>query len=51
MTKKENECENLEEEVVSLRVEVNNLNKNLKSSQVLENIPNSQRPYNYKSRL
>jgi hypothetical protein len=36
---------------VTLRVEVNKLNKNLKISQVLENILNSQRPYNDKSGL
>jgi hypothetical protein len=30
--KKEEDCENLGEEVVSLRVEVDKLNKNLKSS-------------------
>ena len=41
--KKEEECENLEEEVVALKVEVKNLNKNLKSSQVLEDILNCQR--------
>ena len=51
MIKKENECENLEEKVVSLRVEVNKINKNLKISQVLENILNSQRPYSDKSGL
>jgi hypothetical protein len=33
---------------VTLRVEVNKLNKKLKSSQVLENILNSQRPYSDK---
>jgi hypothetical protein len=35
MIKKEEYCEKLEEEVVTLRVEVDKLNKNLKSSQVL----------------
>jgi hypothetical protein len=48
MIKKEKECENLEKEIVTLRVEVNKLNKNLKISQVLENILNSQRPYSDK---
>jgi hypothetical protein len=38
MIKKEEYCEKLEEEVVTLRVEVDKLNKNLKSSQVLEDI-------------
>jgi hypothetical protein len=51
MIKKEKECEKLEKEIMTLRVEVNKLNKNLKSSQVLENILNSQRPYNDKSGL
>jgi hypothetical protein len=36
---------------MTLRVEVKNLNKNLKSSQVLENILHSQRPYSEKSIL
>jgi hypothetical protein len=36
---------------MTLRVEVNKLNNNLKSSQVLENILNNQRPYSDKSRL
>jgi hypothetical protein len=36
---------------VSLRVEVNKLNKNLKISQVLEDILNSQRPCSDKSGL
>jgi len=35
MMKKEEDSENLEEEVVTLRVEVYNINKNLKISQVL----------------
>ena len=35
MIKKEKECEKLEKEAVSLRVEVNKLRKKLKSSQVL----------------
>jgi hypothetical protein len=48
MIKKEKECEKLEKEIMTLRVEVNKLNKNLKSSQVLENILNSQRPYSDK---
>jgi len=43
MMKKEEDCENLGEEVVSLRVEVEKLNKNLKSSQVLEDILRYQR--------
>jgi hypothetical protein len=38
MMKKEEDCEKLEEEVISLRVEVVNLNKKLKISQVLEDI-------------
>jgi hypothetical protein len=42
MMKKEEYCEKLEEEVISLRVEVENLNK-LKSSQVLEYILSYQR--------
>jgi hypothetical protein len=49
--KKEKECEKLEKEVVTLRVEFNKIRKNLKSSQVLENILKSQTPYNDKSRL
>jgi hypothetical protein len=44
MINKEEYCEKLEEEVVSLRVEINKLNKNLKISQVLEDIINSQSP-------
>ena len=44
MMKKEKECEKLEKEIVTLRVEVNKLNKNLKIYQVLEKILNSQRP-------
>ena len=51
MIKKENEYENLKKEVVTLRIEVNNIMKNLKSSQMLENILNSQRPYSDKSGL
>jgi hypothetical protein len=51
MIKKEKECEKLEKEIMTLRVEVNKLSKNLKSSQVLENILHSQRPYSDKSRL
>jgi hypothetical protein len=43
MMKKEEKCEKLEEEVVSLRVEVDKLKKNLKSSQVLEDILSCQR--------
>jgi hypothetical protein len=47
MMKKEEYCEKLEEEVISLRVEVDKLKKNLKSSQVLENIISCQRsPFN-----
>jgi hypothetical protein len=49
--KKEKECEKLEKEVVTLRVEFNKIRKNLKSSQVLENILKSQTPYSDKSRL
>jgi hypothetical protein len=48
MIKKEKECEKLENEVISLRIKVNKLNKKLKSSQVLEKICNSQRPCNDK---
>jgi hypothetical protein len=51
MIKKENECENLEEEVMLLRFEVNKLITNLKIYQVLENILNSQRPHSEKSGL
>jgi hypothetical protein len=36
MTKKEEECEKIEEEVVSLRIEVDRLNKKLKNSPVLD---------------
>ena len=43
MIKKEKECEKLEKEIATLRVEVNKLNKNLKISQVVEDIINSQR--------
>jgi hypothetical protein len=47
MMKKEEDCEKIEEEVVTLRVEVVKLNKNLKSSQVLEDILRCQRsPFN-----
>jgi hypothetical protein len=47
MMKKEEYCEKLEEEVITLRVEVVKLNKNLKSSQVLEDILSCQRsPFN-----
>jgi hypothetical protein len=47
MMKKEENCENLEEEVSSLRVEVDKLNKNLKRSQVLECILSCQiSPFN-----
>jgi hypothetical protein len=49
--KKEKVCENIEKEVMTLRFEVNKLSKNLKISQVLENILNSQRPYIDKSGL
>jgi hypothetical protein len=49
--KKLKECEKLKKEIVTLRIQVNKLNKNLKSSQVLENILNSQRPYSDKSIL
>jgi hypothetical protein len=48
MIKKEKECEKLEKEIVTLRVEFNKLSKKLKSSQVLENILNSQIPYSDK---
>jgi hypothetical protein len=41
MMKKEEDSEKLEEEVVSLRVEVDNINKNLKRSQVLEGFQRS----------
>ena len=51
MINKEKECENLEKEFLTLRVEVNKLSKNLESSEVLENILNNQKPYNDKSRL
>ena len=51
MIKKEKKCEKLEKKVVTLRVEFNKLRKNLKISQVLENILNSQRPYNDKFEL
>jgi hypothetical protein len=51
MIKKEKECEKLKKEFMTLRVEVKNINKNLKSSQVLENILNRQKPYNDKSGL
>jgi hypothetical protein len=50
MIMKEKECEKLEKEIMTLRVEVNKLSKKLKSSQVLENILNNQSPYNEKSR-
>jgi hypothetical protein len=47
MMKKEDDCEKLEEEVVSLRVEVGKINKNSKRSQVLEDILKFQRsPFN-----
>jgi hypothetical protein len=48
MVNKEKECENLENEVMTLRVEFNKLNNNLKISQVLESILDSQRPYSEK---
>jgi hypothetical protein len=48
MIKEEKECEKLEKEITTLRVEVHKISKNLKSSQVLENILNSQRPYSDK---
>jgi hypothetical protein len=51
MIKKETECENIDKEVVTLRFDVNKLINNLKISQVLENILNSQRPYSDKSGL
>jgi hypothetical protein len=51
MINKEKECEKLEKEIVTLRIQVNKLSKNLKSSQVLENILNGERPYSDKSRL
>ena len=38
MMKKEEDCEKLEEEFVSLRVEVFKLNEDMKISQVLEDI-------------
>jgi hypothetical protein len=40
---KEEYCEQIEEEFISLSVEVDKLNKNLKGSQVLEDILNNQR--------
>jgi hypothetical protein len=43
MMKKEEDSENLEEEVVSLRFEVDKLKKSMKSSQVLEDILNCHR--------
>jgi hypothetical protein len=47
MMKKEEYCEKLEEEVITLRVEVVKINRNLKISQVLEDILNRQRsPFN-----
>jgi hypothetical protein len=42
MMKKEEDCEKLEEEVISLKVEFDKLKKNLKISQVLEDILNFQ---------
>jgi hypothetical protein len=36
MMKKEEDCEKLEEEFISLRVEVDGLNKNMNNSQLLE---------------
>jgi hypothetical protein len=38
MANKEEECEKLEEEVISLRVKVDNLNKNLNNSPVLDRV-------------
>jgi hypothetical protein len=49
MIKKEKECEKLEKEIVTLRFKFNNLSKNLKISQALENVLNSQSPYSDKS--
>jgi hypothetical protein len=51
MIKKEKECEKIEKEIVTLRVEVNNISKNLKKSQLLENILNIEIPYSDKSGL
>ena len=48
MINKEKECEKLEKEIVTLIFEVNKISKNLKFSQVLENILNSQIPYSDK---
>ena len=46
MNKKE-DCEKLEEYIVSLRNEVDKLGKNMKSSQSLDGIPNCHRsPFN-----
>jgi hypothetical protein len=47
MMKKEEYCENIEEEGVSLRVEVVKLNEDMKISQVIEDILSCQRsPFN-----
>jgi hypothetical protein len=43
MKNKEEYCEKLEEEFISLRVEVDKINNNLKISQVLEDILSCQR--------
>jgi hypothetical protein len=43
MMKREYYCEKLEDEVITLRVEVVKLNKNLKRSQVLEDILSCQK--------
>jgi hypothetical protein len=51
MIKKKKKSKNLEKEVMTLRVEFNKLNNNLKSSQVLETILSNQRPYSDKSRV
>jgi hypothetical protein len=47
MINKKEGCEKFEEEFVTLRVEVDKINKNLKSSQVIEDIIYCQRsPFN-----
>jgi len=44
MKKREEECKKLEEEVVSLRVEVDKMNNKSNNSLVLDNILSCQRP-------
>jgi hypothetical protein len=43
MMNKDEDCENIEEEVISLRVEVVKINEDMKSSQLLEDILDCQR--------